>query len=46
MHAAAVAMKEPSYVVECRVGDGQGEAEILTTDLSPEYVTLNAGGLT
>lgn len=46
MAVAAVAMKEPSYEVVCRVGSGPGEAQVLTTDLSPEYVTLNSGGLT
>jgi glutamate N-acetyltransferase/amino-acid N-acetyltransferase len=46
MAVAAVAMKEPSYEVRCIVGRGPGEAQVLTTDLSPEYVTLNAGGLT
>jgi glutamate N-acetyltransferase/amino-acid N-acetyltransferase len=44
--AAAAVMEARSYDVTCRVGGGPGEAEILTTDLSPDYVTLNAGGLT
>jgi glutamate N-acetyltransferase/amino-acid N-acetyltransferase len=45
MAAAAAIMQARSYEVSCRVGDGPGAAEVLTTDLSPEYVTLNAGGL-
>ncbi|HEV2756335.1 MAG TPA: bifunctional glutamate N-acetyltransferase/amino-acid acetyltransferase ArgJ [Actinomycetota bacterium] len=43
--AAADALAAGEVVVACRVGDGPGRAEILTTDLSPEYVTLNAGGM-
>ena len=45
MDAAAAVMKAHSYEVSCRVGGGPGKAELLTTDLSPEYVNLNAGGL-
>ena len=29
-------------MLECDLGVGSGSAEILTTDLSPEYVHLNA----
>lgn len=43
---AAIEMKEPSYEVICTVGDGSGEAVVLTSDLSPAYVELNAGGTT
>jgi glutamate N-acetyltransferase/amino-acid N-acetyltransferase len=43
--AAAAVMEARSYEVTCKVGAGEGEAEILTTDLSQEYVALNAGGL-
>jgi glutamate N-acetyltransferase/amino-acid N-acetyltransferase len=43
--AAAEEMAADEVVVSCRVGHGPGSAEILTTDLSPEYVTLNAGGM-
>jgi N-acetylglutamate synthase/N-acetylornithine aminotransferase len=32
--------------VTCMVGDGPASAEVLTSDLSPEYVTLNAYGTT
>lgn len=43
--AAADALAADEVVVSCRVGDGPGAAAFLTTDLSPEYVTLNAGGM-
>ncbi|MFN2587217.1 MAG: bifunctional glutamate N-acetyltransferase/amino-acid acetyltransferase ArgJ [Actinomycetota bacterium] len=43
-HAAA-ALSSHEVVVSCRVGDGADAAEVLTTDLSPDYVTLNAGGM-
>ncbi|MDQ4024913.1 MAG: bifunctional ornithine acetyltransferase/N-acetylglutamate synthase, partial [Actinomycetota bacterium] len=43
--AAARAMAGDEVVVSCRVGDAGCAAEVLTTDLSPEYVTLNAGGM-
>jgi glutamate N-acetyltransferase/amino-acid N-acetyltransferase len=46
MGGAAEAMAGDDIEVLCAVGSGIGEAEILTTDLSPDYVTLNAGGLT
>jgi len=40
--AAHEEMRASEIVVSCVVGGGPGEAEILSTDLSPEYVTLNA----
>lgn len=43
---AAAAMSEGDVVVSCRVGDAPAEVELLTADLSPAYVELNAGGLT
>jgi N-acetylglutamate synthase/N-acetylornithine aminotransferase len=38
-------MKADEVTVSCRVGDAPGEVEVLTSDLSPEYVELNAGGM-
>jgi N-acetylglutamate synthase/N-acetylornithine aminotransferase len=32
--------------VSCRVGHGRGTAELLSSDLSPDYVTLNSKGTT
>jgi N-acetylglutamate synthase/N-acetylornithine aminotransferase len=46
MDAAARAMTADDLVVACKVGDGPGVAELLTTDLSPDYVRLNAFGST
>jgi glutamate N-acetyltransferase/amino-acid N-acetyltransferase len=43
---AAKAMASEEFKVSCAVGDGPGYAEILSSDLSPEYVTLNAYGTT
>ncbi|MDQ3914412.1 MAG: bifunctional glutamate N-acetyltransferase/amino-acid acetyltransferase ArgJ [Actinomycetota bacterium] len=45
LDAAADALRADEVVVSCRVGDTPYAAEVLTTDLSPEYVTLNAGGM-
>ncbi|HEX2296337.1 MAG TPA: bifunctional glutamate N-acetyltransferase/amino-acid acetyltransferase ArgJ [Actinomycetota bacterium] len=42
---AAAAMASGDVVVSCTVGPHPTEVELLTTDLSPEYVTLNAGGM-
>ena len=42
--AAAAAMQADDFVVACRVGDAPTEVEILSTDLSPEYVSINATG--
>jgi glutamate N-acetyltransferase/amino-acid N-acetyltransferase len=44
--AAEGAMQEPQFDVTCVVGSGLGAAELLTCDLSPAYVELNAGGTT
>jgi glutamate N-acetyltransferase/amino-acid N-acetyltransferase len=44
--AAHAAMRSDEVVLTCVVGDGQGAAEILSTDLTPAYVTLNAEGST
>jgi glutamate N-acetyltransferase/amino-acid N-acetyltransferase len=43
--AAARAMDRDEVTVVCRVGDGAAAAQVLTADLSPEYVELNAGGM-
>jgi glutamate N-acetyltransferase / amino-acid N-acetyltransferase len=43
---AAMEMTGKDVHLRCHVGPGPGAAEILTTDLSPEYVELNAGGIT
>jgi glutamate N-acetyltransferase/amino-acid N-acetyltransferase len=45
LEAAARALAAAEVTVVCRVGHGTAEAEVLTTDLSPEYVKLNAGGM-
>lgn len=42
--AAAREMEADEFVVSCRVGSADTRVEILTTDLSPEYVTINASG--
>lgn len=42
---AAAAMKRDEFVVSCSVGAGDASVEVLTTDLSPDYVTINAGGM-
>lgn len=42
--AAAAAMQSDEFAVVCRVGRADTEVEILTSDLSPEYVTINATG--
>jgi glutamate N-acetyltransferase/amino-acid N-acetyltransferase len=42
LEAAAKAMGDDEVVVSCVVGRGPGTAEILSTDLSEEYVSLNA----
>jgi glutamate N-acetyltransferase/amino-acid N-acetyltransferase len=46
LDAAAKEMAGDEILVSCVVGDGPGTAEILSSDLSPEYVTLNAYGTT
>ncbi|HJR44853.1 MAG TPA: bifunctional glutamate N-acetyltransferase/amino-acid acetyltransferase ArgJ [Actinomycetota bacterium] len=42
--AAAAEMAGDELIVDCRVGPADTCVEVLTTDLSPEYVTLNASG--
>lgn len=42
--AAAKEMAEYEFVVRCVVGSGPGSARFLTSDLTPDYVTLNATG--
>lgn len=44
--AARKAMEADSFDLSCVVGSGPGAAEVLTSDLSPSYVTLNAAGAT
>lgn len=43
--AAAEAMRADEFTVTCSVGSSDVSLEVLTTDLSPDYVTLNAGGM-
>ena len=43
--AAAAAMQGNEFTIACRVGEADVSVEILTTDLSPDYVVLNAGGM-
>ena len=42
--AAADQMSGDEVTVHCRMGSADTFVEVLTTDLSPEYVTLNATG--
>jgi glutamate N-acetyltransferase/amino-acid N-acetyltransferase len=46
LDVAAKAMGEPEFTLSCVVGDGAGAAEILSADLSEDYVALNAEGTT
>lgn len=39
---ARAALKEHDVSIECSLGIGKASAEILTTDLTPQYVTINA----
>jgi glutamate N-acetyltransferase / amino-acid N-acetyltransferase len=41
---AAREMAGTEFRVSCRVGDGPGSSEVVTTDLSTEYVVLNSVG--
>ena len=41
---AAHEMAGTEFRVSCRVGDGPGSSEVVTTDLSTEYVVLNSVG--
>jgi glutamate N-acetyltransferase / amino-acid N-acetyltransferase len=43
---AAPEMANKEIDLRCWVGAGEGATDFLTTDLSPEYVTLNSGGST
>ena len=40
--SARRALEADDVTVTCTVGEGSGRAEILSSDLSPDYVTLNA----
>jgi glutamate N-acetyltransferase / amino-acid N-acetyltransferase len=42
LEVAAKAMAEPEFTVLCVLGRGPGSAEILSADLSKEYVALNS----
>jgi glutamate N-acetyltransferase/amino-acid N-acetyltransferase len=42
--AAAAALHSDHVIVTCEVGAGPGRAEVLSADLSEEYVSLNAQG--
>jgi glutamate N-acetyltransferase/amino-acid N-acetyltransferase len=46
LEAAAKFMDADGFTVACVVGAGPGSAEVLSADLSPDYVTLNAFGTT
>jgi glutamate N-acetyltransferase/amino-acid N-acetyltransferase len=46
LEAAAKVMAAESFEVNCVVGDGPATVEVLTSDLSPAYVELNAYGTT
>ena len=46
LEAASKAMSGDGFSLSCVVGRGVGSAEILSCDLSPEYVMLNAEGTT
>ncbi|MEX2504280.1 MAG: bifunctional glutamate N-acetyltransferase/amino-acid acetyltransferase ArgJ [Egicoccus sp.] len=39
---AAIAMRKPEITIEVDVGIGDGEATVLTCDLTPDYVRFNA----
>ena len=39
---AAAHMKEPSILIRLRVGDGPGQSTFWTSDLTHDYVTINA----
>jgi glutamate N-acetyltransferase/amino-acid N-acetyltransferase len=43
---AAKELAANEVAVSCRVGSGRGTAELLSSDLSPDYVTLNSKGTT
>lgn len=43
---ALAAMAQTEFEVDCVVGRGPGTSEVLTCDLTPDYVKLNAEGTT
>lgn len=46
LSTAAKELSGNDVAVSCRVGRGSGSAELLSSDLSPDYVTLNSKGTT
>ena len=46
LDVAAKAMGEDEFTLRCVVGAGAGSAEVLSADLSTDYVALNAEGTT
>lgn len=46
LDVAAKAMVERTFTVTCELGRGSSGASLLTADLSPDYVRLNAEGTT
>ena len=46
LDVAAKAMDEDEFTLRCVVGEGAGSAEVLSADLSTDYVALNAEGTT
>jgi glutamate N-acetyltransferase / amino-acid N-acetyltransferase len=46
LDVAAKAMDEDEFTLRCVVGEGAGSAEVLSADLSTDYVALNAQGTT
>jgi glutamate N-acetyltransferase / amino-acid N-acetyltransferase len=44
--AARKIMEADEVTVSCTIGSGPGAAEVLSSDLTPAYVELNAGGTT
>lgn len=46
LREAAAGMTGPEFEVQCTVGTGPGGATVLTSDLTPDYVKLNAEGST
>jgi glutamate N-acetyltransferase / amino-acid N-acetyltransferase len=46
LDVAAKAMGEDEFALRCVVGEGAGSAEVLSADLSTDYVALNAEGTT
>ena len=46
LDVAAKVMAEPEFTLACTVGDGPGAGEVLSADLSTEYVALNSEGTT